>query len=124
MRLYFDWCKVHGEGNFVISKNREILPGPEGARICFTFLTTTRDFSEISILLIIIICETLLFTLICFILGELKSTMGGIGALRTGVFMSRVYPVRRLSFFFYYILLRAPYNKVAVLETLSIYIFN
>ena len=44
---------------------------------------TTKDISEIQrcILLIMIICEILLFILICFILGNLKSTMGGIGAL-------------------------------------------
>jgi len=59
------------------------LPGPEDARICFTFLRTTREFSEIqrSALLIMIICEILLFILICFTFWELKSTMGGIGAL-------------------------------------------
>ena len=42
----------------------KILPGPEDARICFTFfLTTPRNFNELqrSILLIMIICEIPLF---------------------------------------------------------------
>ena len=36
VRRYFDSSKVRGEGNSVIFINREILPGPEDARICFT----------------------------------------------------------------------------------------
>jgi len=35
VRRYFDSSKVRGEGNSVIFINREILPGPEDARICF-----------------------------------------------------------------------------------------
>ena len=47
---YFDSSKVRGEGNSVIQCikifiNQEIIPGPKDAHICFTFLTTTRDFS-------------------------------------------------------------------------------
>jgi len=51
------------EGNAVIFKNREILLGPENECICFTSITTTRDFSEIqrSILFIMIISDILLF---------------------------------------------------------------
>jgi len=37
MRLYFDSSQVRGEEKFVMFINREILPGPEDARICFTF---------------------------------------------------------------------------------------
>jgi len=47
VRRYFDSSKVRGEGNSVLIINREILPGQVDAPICFTFLTTTRDFSEI-----------------------------------------------------------------------------
>ena len=40
MRRYFYSSKVRDEGNSVILYyyNREILPGPKDARICFTFL--------------------------------------------------------------------------------------
>jgi len=38
---------VRGKGKSDIFLNLEILPGPEDVLICFTFLTTTRDFSEI-----------------------------------------------------------------------------
>ena len=73
MQRYFDYSKVRGNRNSVLLVfiNREILPGSGDARICFTFLTTTMDFSEIqiSIQLIMIICEILLFILICGILG-------------------------------------------------------
>ena len=65
VRRYFDSSKVRGKGNIY-------KPGsPEDAGICITILTTTRDFCEIqrSNLLITIICEILLFILICFILG-------------------------------------------------------
>jgi len=57
---------VRGEGNSVIFINREILPGPENARGFVSFLTTTKDFTEIqrSIQLIIIICEILLILLL------------------------------------------------------------
>jgi len=47
VRFHFDSSKVRGEGNSVIFINQEILPGPEDAPICLTFLTTTMDFSEI-----------------------------------------------------------------------------
>jgi len=85
---------LRGEGNSVTFINREILPGPEDARICLTlfFKTTTREFSEIqrNILLIMNICEILLFCVILFVcfclyflwVGELKSTIGEIGALK------------------------------------------
>jgi len=55
VRRIFDSSKVRGEVNSLILINQEILPGPEEARICFTFLTTTRDFSELqrSFLLIV-----------------------------------------------------------------------
>jgi len=77
--VLFDSSNVHGEGNSVLFINRKILPFPVDARTCFTFLTTTRDFSEIqrTILLIMIICEILL----CFISRNKKFTMDGIGAL-------------------------------------------
>ena len=55
-------CKVRGEGNSVIFINREILPGPENARICFHILLTTT-----------IICCLFLFVLTL-----------GIGALILG----------------------------------------
>jgi len=66
VRRYFDSSKARDEGNFVIFLNREILLVPEDARICFTVLTTTRDFSEIQscILLIMIIYVILVFILI------------------------------------------------------------
>jgi len=69
MRRYLDSRKVRGEGNSVVIINREILLGPEDARICFPFIATTRDFSAIqrSILLMMSICEILLFILICII---------------------------------------------------------
>jgi len=53
--------KWHGKKTVIIFIDWEILPGPGDARICF--LTTARDFSEIqkSILLMMIICEILLF---------------------------------------------------------------
>jgi len=44
-KSYFDSSKVFGEGNIFI--NREILPGPEDARIFFTFLNDNDGFSEI-----------------------------------------------------------------------------
>ena len=53
--------------NSVIFINLEILPGPEDARICFTFFQTTmRNFNEIerSILLIMIVCEILLILIL------------------------------------------------------------
>ena len=73
MQRYFDYSKVRCNRNSVLLVfiNREILPCSGDARICFTFLTTTMGFSEIqiSIQLIMIICEILLFILICGILG-------------------------------------------------------
>jgi len=75
--VHFDATKVRGEGNFVIHVfiNCEIFPGQEDARICFTFLTTTRDFSEIQGSIILFICEILLFIFI-FYFWELKSMRG------------------------------------------------
>jgi len=72
VRRLFHFSTMRGEGNSVIFINREILPGPEDARISFTFLTPTKDFSEIQeiFLLIILICEILLFILLCFIFGN------------------------------------------------------
>ena len=45
VRRYFGSCKVCGKGNSVIFINREILPGPEDARICFTFFKRHRGIS-------------------------------------------------------------------------------
>ena len=42
MQHHVDSSKVRGKGNSVILVNREILSGREDARICFTFLSTTR----------------------------------------------------------------------------------
>jgi len=67
---FFYSSKVRGEGNSVIFINLEILPGPSTRVFVSLFLTTTRDFSEIqvSILLIMIVCEILqLLIFICFI---------------------------------------------------------
>jgi len=51
------------------------------------FLTTTRTFNEIqrSILLIMIICEILLFSFYLFWFWELKSTKTGTGALKAAL---------------------------------------
>ena len=58
VRRHFDSSKVRTEENSIIFINREILPGPEDARVCFTFLTTTRHFNEIQrSILLFIICE-------------------------------------------------------------------
>jgi len=74
MRRYLSSTKCVAKGIL----NREILPGPEDARICFK----TRDISEIqrSILLIMIICEILLLILIYLFFCKLISTMCGAGA--------------------------------------------
>ena len=85
MRRYFGSCKVRGEGNSVIVINREILPGPEDARICFTFSNKkTRNFNEneISILLIMIICKILLFILIFVLFLGIKIHQGKYRSFR------------------------------------------
>jgi len=46
VRRNFDSNKVRGEANSAIFIGRETLARLKDALICFTFLTTTRDFSE------------------------------------------------------------------------------
>jgi len=61
-----------GEVNPVFIIILEILSRQEGAGISCTFLTTTRDFSEIQrrFLFIMTIYRILLFMLMCLILGN------------------------------------------------------
>jgi len=51
---YADWQRLHYRPYSIDIINREILPSPVDARICFTFLTTTKDFSGIHRLIILI----------------------------------------------------------------------
>jgi len=44
LRRYFDSSKVRGEGNSVVFITREILPGPEDARICLTMFNINERF--------------------------------------------------------------------------------
>ena len=59
-----EFCSIYKPGNPSRTRGR--------AYLFHIFLTTTRNFNEIEsrILLIMIICETLLFILICFNIGN------------------------------------------------------
>ena len=47
VRRYYGSSKVRGEGNSVIFINREILPRPQDASICFTFFQwNSKKYSE------------------------------------------------------------------------------
>jgi len=76
----FDSSNVRSEGNSVIFINGEILPDTEDAFV--SHFNDNEGFQR-SILLKIIIGELLLFIFDMFYFLDLKSTMGGIGALRT-----------------------------------------
>jgi len=47
VRGYFGSCKVRGERNSVIFIDREILSGPEDARICFIFFNDNEELKEV-----------------------------------------------------------------------------
>ena len=86
-------------------------PGRKDAHICFTFLTTTMDFSSKKYLLIMIICEVLLF--VCVYFCKLKSIMCGIGALKEDVKRSLKISFRLLPLHIEYIV--NPGNKISQL---------
>jgi len=44
IRRYFDSSKLRIKGNSDIFIKREILPGPEDARICFIFINDNEGF--------------------------------------------------------------------------------
>jgi len=74
---------MRGEGNSVIFINRKILPGPEDARICFTFSNDNEEFKwnwkKYSIDNDYLWITAIYFDWFKF--GEYKSTKTGIGAL-------------------------------------------
>jgi len=81
--VIFRCCKVHGKGNSVIFINREILPGPEDVRICFTLFDDNEEFhrnwKKYSIDNDYQRKTAVYFYLFQF--WELKSTKAGTGAL-------------------------------------------